>query len=122
MGTITPQCRKATIRAHKGKRSCNWKGGRRKDRTGYVQVWMPEHPNASKTGRGSYRKGKGGYILEHRLVMSNHLGRPLKNHETVHHKNAIRHDNRIENLELMTKKVHRGLVECPHCQKEFTIR
>jgi len=98
--------------AHKGKRSCHWKGGRIKDRLGYIQIWMPEHPNAKMAG----------YIHEHRLVMSNYLKRPLKSYEYIHHKNGKKADNRLSNLELTTKKVHRGKVECPHCRKEFTIR
>jgi hypothetical protein len=43
---------------------------------------------------------KGKHIFQHREVMEQHLGRPLLPHETVHHKNGHRDDNRIENLEL----------------------
>lgn len=59
------------------------------------RVISANHPNAKSRGKN----GKG-QILEHKFIMSNHIGRPLHDHETVHHKNGIRNDNRIENLEL----------------------
>lgn len=64
------------------------------DPNGYRQLSKRNHPNSGKLGR----------ISEHTFVMSNYLNRPLSDKESVHHKNGIRHDNRIENLELW----HRG--------------
>lgn len=60
---------------------------------GYVMIYRKNHPN-------SYSRGR---IAEHIWIMSEHLGRPLREKENVHHKNGIRDDNRIENLELWSK-------------------
>ena len=65
---------------------------------GYITLRMPEHPNAMRNGR----------IYEHQLIMSNKLKRPLQKQETIHHKNGIRSDNRIQNLELWSNHHPRG--------------
>jgi transcriptional regulator with XRE-family HTH domain len=68
----------------------NFKTGRYRNGSGYVQVLVPEHPAA----------GKGGYVPEHRHLVEQALGRFLESYEQVHHKNAVRWDNRLSNLEV----------------------
>lgn len=87
------------------------KGGRIIDYNGYVHLRIPEHPNAVR-----------GYVPEHRVVMEKYLGRYLNKKELVHHKNATRNDNRLENLEIVTQKTHLGKIICPHCLKEFLLK
>jgi hypothetical protein len=47
-------------------------------------------------------------IMEHVHVMEQHLGRRLEENENVHHRNGLRDDNRLENLELWVKVQPRG--------------
>ena len=74
-------------------------GDRRKNARGYIWRYEPDHPKASKSG----------WILEHRYVMAEHLGRPLTSDEVVHHINRIKDDNRVENLRVMTAVEHNQL-------------
>jgi len=66
---------------------------RRQAHNGYVLLWVPDHPFASR-----------GRVFEHRLVMERSLGRLLEPDESVHHKNGVRDDNRLKNLELWSSR------------------
>ena len=83
---------------------------------GYIQLFIPKHPMAMSAG----------YVLEHRKVMADKLGRLLEKDEIVHHINGIKDDNRIENLVLTTwidhKDFHEGRVICPYCQNTYIVK
>lgn len=49
---------------------------------------------------------KNGQIKEHRAIMAICLDRPLNENEIVHHKNGIKTDNKIENLEIISASDH----------------
>jgi transcriptional regulator with XRE-family HTH domain len=49
------------------------------------------------------------WIAEHRLLGKFVAGRSLELNEVVHHKNFKAHDNRLENLEIMTETDHQAL-------------
>jgi hypothetical protein len=82
-----------------GPNSNRWKGGEVPHDRGYVLLRRPWHPNTNASG----------YVLAHRFIMAQFLGRPLLNSEQVHHKNGVKTDNRLENLELMTVSEHSRL-------------
>jgi hypothetical protein len=66
---------------------------------GYRKLAMPDHPRADSKG----------YVLEHTLVMEAHIGRFLAPHEVVHHRDSVKGNNTLNNLELMTDTEHRRL-------------
>ena len=85
----------------------------------YDYALVRNHPKASKHG----------YVLYHRVVMENHLNRLLYDNEIVHHINEDKHNNSIDNLEVMDRVEHnrmhsstgRAYVQliCPNCGISF---
>lgn len=76
----------------RGKPASNLRTGRYIDK-GYVNIRIPGQ----------------GYILEHRLVMEQHLGRPLLPTEHVHHRDGNRSNNDIANLQIVSRGEHTSL-------------
>ncbi len=85
----------------------------------YIYVKDRTHPNATSNG----------YILLHRVIIENNLGRLLTSSEIVHHKDENKLNNDLSNLEVMSvtdhAKLHhpegRTFVECicPNCLVTF---
>jgi hypothetical protein len=85
--------------SQRGEFNSKWIGGRIIDGYGYVKILSPEHP---------YRDSRN-YVKEHRLVMEKHLGRYLNQNELVHHRDENKQNNKLENLELITRSAHQNL-------------
>lgn len=87
-------------KSQSGNNNGNWRGGKIRHKEGYVErhVGRGNHPRAIKRS----------YVGEHTLVMEEMLGRFLLRHETAHHKNGDRSDNRMSNLELWSKSQPAG--------------
>lgn len=88
----------------------------------YDYALVPNHPKATKNG----------YVLLHRVVMENAIGRLLTDNEEVHHIDKNGHNNNISNLQLLSSQEHRRIhaedrerryvtLICPICGKHFTI-
>lgn len=94
-----------------GPGNTNWKGGIK---------WAGEY-KMIRVPPGTPGATRKGYMMEHRYVMQQALGRPLEKWEEVHHRNGVKTDNRVENLEVVTHARHRGQVTCPSCQHTFYV-
>lgn len=96
---------KVLSKKHKGKfrmeKNPAWKGGRT-IRSGYPAIRVYKHPY----GCSDHNKKYGRYVLEHRLIMENHLKRYLKPTELVHHIDGNRFNNSIDNLVITNRKSH----------------
>lgn len=73
-----------------------WKGGRRINHKGYIEVFMPEHHRA----RGN------GYVFEHIVVAEIKVGRNINRGENVHHIDHDKQNNSPDNLEVMDASEH----------------
>lgn len=101
---VAAKYKNALDRTHNGKPA-------RLTHEGYVKVWAPEHPNASS-----------GWVLEHRLLMEKQIGRLLTSEEEVDHINSDRADNRIENLQVLSRGAHRRKTGADARQRRMTMR
>lgn len=89
--------------AHVGKKrelNNNWQGGRRKTKKGYIEIYLPEHPNARSNG----------YIGEHVLVCERVLGKYLPNQAVPHHINGIKDDNVKSNFVICQNESYHQLI------------
>jgi ribosomal protein L37AE/L43A len=96
------RCNQCKWDGRKGNKHPNWiNTDRRHNFRGYVMVRLsPDdffYPTCSRRG----------WIFEHRLVVAKSLGRNLHLWEIVHHKNHIRDDNKLENLQLISDDKHK---------------
>jgi hypothetical protein len=87
-----------------------WKGGRKMQNQGYVMVVVSDdHPQPSFVSSTGTK-----YLLEHRFVAEQELGRHLKPNEIVHHIDGDKRNNAIGNLQVFaTQSDHMRIGHAP---------
>ena len=84
------------INGHNGRGKNHWNyKGRTYTSNGYIKLLIPDYYSAVR-----------GYVLEHRYVYEQYYNCCILPWIIIHHKNKIRDDNRIENLQPMTQSEH----------------
>lgn len=93
----------------------DWLFGRempkRISKLGYIQLFIPEHPNA----RGD------GYVFEHTWIVAKAMNKPVPEGSHIHHVNGVKSDNSPGNLVVCSDQYHkllhyrqRAKAECGH--------
>ncbi len=104
----TPEKRKAAAR--RGAANGSWKGGATLRKRKGLYTFSIKYVRCPEEYISMARKD--GYVMEHRLIMAQSIGRPLLRTEVVHHINHDPTDNRLENLQLFANnaehKRHEG--------------
>lgn len=102
----TPRCWNCARAWFSGPNHWYWKGGRgARGKGGYVEIRKTALPLEQRALADIMCPDRGG-VMEHRIVMAAHLGRPLRPEEIIHHLNGVRGDNRLKNLRLLTTEIH----------------
>lgn len=93
-----------------GENHHGWNGGESTHPNGYVYVRVYEDNPFFCMANEKVKNAS--YVLKHRLVMAQELGRPLTPDETVHHIDGDRSNNDISNLQLRQGKHGKGVRMC----------
>ena len=112
--------RKSGVGKHSKEKNGRWRGGVVDGGYGYTLVTVsPNYEYPSMICHDNY-------VLEHRFLMAQHLGRCLTRWEVVHHINGVKDDNRMDNLKLMSLTnhniLHRKLEKERKVKEDSTLR